>query len=242
MAELKAPYPKPGPSGGVLCRLVVEAFQTFRVNFNGSSERLLIAVSGGMDSLVLAQLLIKYGRRIAPPDQMGILHLSHQWRPRQAAREAALVEKFAKNKGVSFHHVVLDPPPKSGKNWEEDARSKRQQVYRQMAGPLAPYRYVCTAHHRNDVAETNLWRILRGQWGTHAEGILGVHQSELRPLLRARKEQLSEFCKEEKLKYLKDSTNLEVSFFRGRTRKQIFPLLAKTGFDPIEGFARLSDF
>lgn len=241
MASPSVPYPKPGPTGGVLCRLVVEAFRGFEVKLDASSERLLVAVSGGVDSLALAQLLIKYGRRIVAPEQIGVLHLSHQWRPGKAGVEAAFVERFAKNHGVSFHHVLLKPPPRAGKNWEEDARKKRQEVYRQLAGPLAPYRYVCTAHHRNDVAETNLWRILRGQWGTHSDGILGVHQSELRPLLKVRKEQLLEFCKEEKIKYLRDSTNLQVSYFRGRIRKQIFPLLAKTGFDPIEGFARLSD-
>jgi tRNA(Ile)-lysidine synthase len=233
-------YPKPGPVGGALCRSVVAAFRQPELIL-GDQDHLLIAISGGSDSLALGHLLLRYGRRVAPVSRIGILHLSHQWRPKKTATEADFVKKFATHYGVRFHHEVLDPPEKNCKNLEEDARGKRQAIYRKFAGVGRPYRYVCTAHHRNDVAETNLWRILRGQWGSHSEGIRASHQGEIRPLLRLRKEQLLAFCAEEKLKYLKDSTNLDVRFFRGRIRKQIFPLLAKTGFDPIEGFARLSD-
>src|SRR5690242_13334001 len=113
------PYPKPGAVGGKLIREVVQFLKEQGVRLPIDSD-ILIGVSGGSDSVALAHLLLKYGRRILSPKQVAILHINHGWRGSESDED----EAFVKALGVRFRvpvHVEKGTPPKtgSGKSWED---------------------------------------------------------------------------------------------------------------------------
>jgi len=202
-----------------------------------------VAVSGGADSTALAILLAKYGRRIVDRRQLSIVHLSHHWREGARDRDLANVQELANRLGLKLLHGELESP-RVGVNLENDARGKRLDFFRRIAtskkGDKKQFRFIFTAHHLDDIAETNLWRILRGQWSTHSDGIRLKDSFLLRPLLNVRKNDLEAFCVEENAQTIQDPTNKDPKYFRGLVRSEVFPALAKSGFDPVNAFAGLT--
>jgi tRNA(Ile)-lysidine synthase len=222
-----AAYPKPGAVGGRLIRQVIGEMkaQGLRLPLN---SHILIAVSGGSDSLGLARLLIRYGRRIASADKISVLHIDHGWRAEASARDARFVKKLAGEWGVPFITVGRESfvsPRKRGSSLEEHARQLRKQVYALLGERHEAL--VLTAHQADDVAETLLWRLLTGAAATHGGGIHFREGRELRPLLRIRKSQLQQFLKEEGLKWREDSTNSDGKLMRSKMRGELMPILEK---------------
>lgn len=187
----------------------------------------LIAVSGGVDSMVLAHLLGRYGRKVAPPDRITLLHLDHGWRPESATVEREAVRDLARSLGTGFLARDLEGPAVGRKsaNLEEDGRIKRTGVYDELAGPGRPFLHVLTAHHRDDLAETVLFRFLRGEFDVGREGILFEDPPVLRPFLGISKEQIRAYALEEAIPFHEDSSNQDRDFFRGWVREAVFPMI-----------------
>jgi tRNA(Ile)-lysidine synthetase-like protein len=220
------PYPKPGETGGVLIRSILGFLKLQEFSYP-IRDPALIAVSGGVDSMVLAHLLVRYGRKIVDPGKITLLHLDHGWRPEVAEVEREAVSELARSLEVGFLHQKLPPPGaqvKSG-NLEEDARLKRLEVFDSLAGEGKPHRYVLTGHHADDVAETVLWRFLRGEFTGSGVGIKFQDYQCLRPLLPVSKELLYRYAKEEGVPYFEDSSNEDLGRFRAWARKKVFPML-----------------
>src|SRR5271167_2083638 len=97
-------YPKPRETGGQLIREVVRSLrmQKFKLPLGDITSHILIAVSGGADSIALAHLLIQYGRRVVSRDAIRILHVNHGWRGAESDRDEQLVRAFARKMGVPF--------------------------------------------------------------------------------------------------------------------------------------------
>jgi tRNA(Ile)-lysidine synthase len=229
---LDAAYPKPGEAGGRLIRKVVAIFRAQGMRL--PLERpVLIAVSGGADSTALAHLLSRYGRRICSPDQITLLHFDHGWRPESGGVEREGVGRFAAELGVRFLHRKLDPPTE-GVNGEEDARKKRRAVYEELSAPGGAYEWVLTGHHQGDLAETLLWRFLRGEFDRQRKGILFQDSRCLRPFLEVEREEILEYVREEGLLIFEDPTNREPGRFRAWARMTLFPLL-ESRFPGIRG-------
>ena len=187
-----APYAKPSSIGGTLIRKVIAQFksQGFPLPISGP---VFIAVSGGVDSMVLAHLLATYGRKVVVRDQITLLHFDHQWRKESGTTEKVGVKQLAKDLGIEFRSIRLDRPSSSqagSKNLEEDARLKRVHFFEQLSGPGLPFAYGMTAHHLNDVAETLFWRFLRGEFLEQNEGIKFQDHHVLRPFLKVSKEEI----------------------------------------------------
>ncbi len=178
--------------------------------------------------MVLAHLLARYGRKVVSPEQITLLHLDHGWRPESAHEERDTVRLLAANLGVGFMGRRLPAPRGKGlesRNLEEDARLKRQKVYRSLAGEGKPYSMVLTAHHRDDQAETVLFRFLRGELLELGGGILFQDGDSLRPLLQVRKSLIRAYAKEEGIVFHEDPTNADSRRFRAWARGRVFPLL-----------------
>jgi tRNA(Ile)-lysidine synthetase-like protein len=217
-------YPKPGPTGGKLIRKVVGLFKKAGISLP-ISKTIFLSVSGGPDSLAMAHLLIRYGRKIASAKQFQIIHINHHWRAEQSDDEMLLVERFAKKVGAECHVFHLDPKHlKKGLSPEDAARKERRKIFDDIVHRF-PGAWIFTAHHLDDLAETWIWRACTGQLETHAGGILFQNGSILRPLLTARKSELIQYLKEEKLEYRIDPTNEDVRFLRGKIRKFLVPNL-----------------
>lgn len=238
-------YPKPSEAGGVLIRKVMSLSKSQGLTLP-LRDPVLIAVSGGVDSMVLAHLLARYGRNFVDPANITLLHFDHGWRPESAGVEREAVERLARSTGVSFLHRKL-PPPETGASLarethrEDDARKKRLQVYDELAGDGLLYRQVLTAHHQDDVAETLFWRFLRGEFDSGRDGILFRDCQCLRPFLHVKKEEIRAYAAQEGVEHHEDPTNSDPRHFRAWMREQVFPLL-ESGFPAVReilaGYAR----
>lgn len=188
----------------------------------GGGDRLLIAVSGGQDSLCLAQLLLdlqpKWGWDVA------IAHCNHRWRP-DAEANADYVRSLAESWGVPVYVETATNIPAS----EAAARAWRYDVLGAIA-LSGGYTRVATGHTMSDRAETLLYNLVRG---SGADGLQSLTwQRELcpgvalvRPLLDLRRVETAEFCQSRGLRVWEDSTNQDLRHPRNRLRQHILPML-----------------
>ena len=221
-------YPKPSDIGGTLIRRVVAQFKEKEFSLP-LQKPLVIAVSGGVDSMVLAHLLATYGRRVVKQEQISLLHFDHQWRKESSTIEKQLVESFAHQLEVGFESVVLETHRQNpmSRNLEEDARLKRNAVYASRAKKADRFAYVATAHHADDVVETLIWRFFRGELLEQHEGILFQDNNVLRPLLKVTKDEILQYAVAEKVPFLNDPSNQDPSQMRAFMRQELKPLLLK---------------
>ncbi|MBW4559002.1 MAG: tRNA lysidine(34) synthetase TilS [Trichormus sp. ATA11-4-KO1] len=192
------------------------------------NQRLLVAVSGGQDSLCLIKLLLdlqpKWGW------YLGIAHCDHRWRSDSQAN-AHHVEKLAKTWGVSFYLETATQPLNS----EAAARNWRYQALSAIA-QQNNYQYIVTGHTASDRAETLLYNLMRG---TGADGLQALTWQRpltgdillVRPLLEITRKETEQFCQEFNLPIWEDSTNQDVKYARNRIRQELIPYL-QTNFNP----------
>jgi tRNA(Ile)-lysidine synthetase-like protein len=218
-------YPRPGHTGGHLIRDVVGFLRAEGCKLPIPSH-ILIATSGGIDSLALSHLLIKYGRRVGDPKRMRLVHINHGWRGKHSDDDAKFVKAFGRTMKVPVTVVKIKPPGDiPGESWENQARRQRKDVFSKLA---RKYRAVIlTAHQADDLAETLLWRLFTGSANTHGGGIAARHGVELRPFIKTRKRELQKYLEEEGQTWREDSTNHEERFLRSRMRKELMSSIEK---------------
>jgi tRNA(Ile)-lysidine synthetase-like protein len=223
----QAAYPKPGEVGGRLIRQVIKHLRDGQVSLPIASH-ILIATSGGSDSVALAHLLVKYGRRVAGVGRIELLHVNHGWRGVHSDGDEKFVEALATSWEVPVSIHRLSPPAMKKSNpdsLEEVARLQRKEIFQKEAERKGAI--VLTAHQADDVAETLLWRLFTGAAKTHGGGIAVRHGVELRPLIQARKADLQAYLKEEGQSWREDSTNFEGRFQRSRMRLDLMPVVER---------------
>ncbi len=227
-------YSKPSAAGGTIIRKVIANFKAHGYGLP-IEEPVWIATSGGADSMVLAHLISKYGRKVVDPKWVTLVHLDHGWRVASRTKEKRAVESLAKTLEVAFVSKELaSPSERVSKNLEEDARLKRSQYFDQIE------KIVFTAHHRDDVAETLFWRFMRGELIESMKGISFQDHKVLRPFLKVTKREILAYAKAEGVRFYEDPTNRNLKQMRGFLRTKAFPLLEKhfPGFpEKIAGYA-----
>jgi tRNA(Ile)-lysidine synthase len=207
-----------------------------------TQSRIFIAVSGGADSLALALLLKKYGRRIAPQASLEVIHVNHRWRAGESTRDARWVKKWCASRRLPCQ-VFTAPRPQQAPT-EEAAREFRKGIFERLARRSPAL--ILTAHHADDQAETVLWRLMTGGASTHGRGILRTTRSrsgsvtELRPFLEVRRKTLQAFLKEEGEGWLEDPSNQDPRFLRARLRADIMPLLEQVFPKAVEHLCALA--
>ncbi|MCC5644177.1 tRNA lysidine(34) synthetase TilS [Nostoc sp. CHAB 5824] len=191
-------------------------------------QRLLIAVSGGQDSLCLIKLLLdlqsKWGW------DLGIAHCDHRWRSDSQAN-AHHVENLAKTWDTSFYLETANEPINS----EATARDWRYQALSAIA-KANNYQYIVTGHTASDRAETLLYNLIRG---TGADGLQALTWQRplttsimlVRPLLEITRPQTEQFCQDFNLPIWEDSTNQDLQYARNRIRQELIPYL-RENFNP----------
>ncbi len=205
-----------------------------------SNQGLLVAVSGGQDSLCLIKLLLdlqsKWGWNLA------IAHCDHRWRSDSEA-SANHVENLAKNWGISYNLQTASDIPKT----EAAARQWRYQALTEIA-IAHNYPYIVTGHTASDRAETLLYNLIRGSGADGLSALTWMRPlpdfrlenldenpqfkiSLVRPLLEITRSQTGQFCQEQKLPIWEDSTNQDFKYARNRIRSELLPYL-ETHFNP----------
>ncbi len=190
-------------------------------------ERLLVAVSGGADSVALLYALARSRRRHALW-RLGLVvgHVDHRWRA-DSGLDAKLVEAHSAALGLDFALATLPRP--TGHNLEERAREARYEALGRMASAHG-CDAIATGHTATDQAETLLFRLARG---TGARGLAAMAPERalgdarlLRPLLHALREETRAFCEREGLLFRDDPTNAG-DRVRARLRREVLPALER---------------
>jgi len=203
-------------------------------NLFSRGQKILVAVSGGADSMVLLHAL----NSLAPKFrwQISVAHFNHQLRGRASAADEKLVRKTAaalKLPVVVERADVKSFAKKSKLSIEMAARKLRHEFLARVARGQKTS-VVALAHHADDQVELFFLRLLRGAGG---EGLAGMKWRSpspadkkitlVRPLLDLTKTELLGFARENKIQFRDDETNFSVDFLRNRIRHELLPLLQK---------------
>ncbi|MBR4784294.1 MAG: tRNA lysidine(34) synthetase TilS [Fibrobacter sp.] len=190
-------------------------------------KRLLLAVSGGLDSICLAHYFIK-NREALGIEWLGIAHVHHGLREGTADRDAQFVEAFAKSHGIPFFLKKLDGNAlKTAEgSLEENARDARYEALMGIAE--ANKCAIVTAHHAGDQAETMYMRLRRGTTLAGMRGIQALRQNIYRPFLDITREELLAYARENGLEWCEDESNADVKFARNFIRHDALPHLEET--------------
>lgn len=203
-----------------------------------ADERILLAVSGGVDSMVLMHLM----QRSAKKDgfHLAIAHVNHQLRS-ESAEEEAYLRQYCQKQGLPYYSKEWKAADKS-RNTEARARHFRYAFFTELMEKNA-YSKLFTAHHSDDQAETIVMKLTRGSTLTNLVGIRSEQSfgegQLIRPLLLFSKEQLERFAEQEKISYFEDSTNLTDEYVRNRMRHNVIPMLKKENQQFLQ---HMSDF
>jgi len=194
-----------------------------------SRHRLLVAVSGGPDSVCLLHILVKL------QDELGIklhvAHLDHQLRGAESAADAQYVAELAHRLGIPAtieQRDVKTYQTRQRISLEEAAREVRYAFLAQVARSIGASR-VAVGHTADDHIETILMHLIRG---TGTRGLRGLEASTrwqsvliIRPLLEVSRQETTDYCHRHKLMPRLDASNLSLSPLRNRIRQQLLPLL-----------------
>jgi tRNA(Ile)-lysidine synthase len=215
----------PTPSASRLDRLVDETIARYGMIARG--DAVLVAVSGGPDSLALLHLLAARAPRWQL--RLGLAHLDHALRE-DSARDSHFVRQLAATYGAVVHTERADVR-RLQRQWrislEEAGRKVRYRFFRQTA-ERGGYGRVALAHHADDNAETLLLNLLRGSGRLGLSGIPPMREARyIRPMIRATRADIEDYLRLHGLVALMDPTNADRSFLRNRIRHQLLPLLER---------------
>ena len=203
----------------------------------GKQDRILVGVSGGVDSMVLADILHRAGYRI------GLAHVNFKLRGQESDADASFVAYQAKKRGVPFH--LLQAPAKDYARThhlglQEAAREIRYKYFEKICRQEA-YQLVAVAHHRDDAVETFFMHLLRGAGLRGLSSIPIRHGTIVRPLLGTERAEIRSYAERNKLHWREDSSNQEEHYERNRIRKHLLPKLRAQSGSAMQGISRSLD-
>src|SRR5574344_254049 len=188
-------------------------------------DKLLVACSGGPDSMALLSLFIKLKKDI----DVDIIcsHVNHNVR-KESKDEFEFVKKYCLDNNIIFEGMVIEQY--GDDNFENEARTKRYNYFTKLVKKYNA-KYLFTAHHGDDLIETILMRIVRGSslkgYSGFAKYAVMDDYTIVRPLINLTKLEIEEYDKKNKIKFVIDKTNFDDIHTRNRYRKNILPLLKK---------------
>ncbi|BDC97858.1 tRNA(Ile)-lysidine synthase [Persicobacter psychrovividus] len=181
----------------------------------------LLAVSGGLDSMVLLHLFCQHHLPVT------IAHCNFQLRGTASELDELLVRKTAEQLQIPLHCTTWDTrseAQKQGGSIEMVARTLRYQFFENLVN-THQYAYVATAHHLNDQLETFLFNTAKGCGIAGIKGMQTQRGQLIRPLLDFSRKQLQDYADLHQIAYREDESNLEVKYQRNRIRHHIIPEL-----------------
>jgi tRNA(Ile)-lysidine synthase len=191
-------------------------------------DTLLVAVSGGPDSVALLHLLLRVRDSLGL--NLHVAHLNHGIRGSEAREDARFVADLASEEGLTLHGRSVDVPvlqKREGGSLEALARRERY-AFLEEARAVAGAKWVVTGHTANDQVETFLLNMVRGAGPRGLGGMLPVGPGSMcRPLLTTWRHEILAYLEKENVTYRVDSSNLDISLTRNRIRERVVPLLTE---------------
>ncbi|MFW5889153.1 MAG: tRNA lysidine(34) synthetase TilS [Bacillota bacterium] len=214
--------------------------KNFNKNLINKNDKLVLAISGGIDSMVLFNYLIKL-----KPDlnlDLTVVHVDHQKRI-DSSEDAKFVKNQAKLHNIPCYIFELES--KEQVNFHNYAHKKRYEYFLEIANKVNAEKIVL-AHNLNDLAETILMRLNRGSSFEGYRGILEKvkykNKTIIRPLLATAKADIIAYQKKYNIAYREDSSNKENAYTRNRFRHDIFPKLKQENPQYLEKFQQFSNY
>ena len=196
-----------------------------------SDDRVLVAVSGGPDSVFLLYAIHSLKNKFKL-QKISICNLDHGIRGKESAEDSLSVKRLAKGIGLEFIHkkVSMKALAVKGLSTEEIARQARYKFFHEAASH-AGANVIATGHTLDDQAETVLMRVIKGASLKGVIGISPVREEKsiriIRPLIEIEKSEILRYLDREGIPYRIDRTNAEPIYFRNVVRSRIVPFLEK---------------
>ena len=201
-------------------------------------KKLLLAVSGGLDSMVLVHLFQQLNYEIV------VLHCNFQLRGLESFEDQQFIQEYSNTNAIPFVFTQFDTEAFAADckvSIQVAARELRYSwFYEQLA--IQKGDFILTAHHADDNLETFLINLSRG---TGLEGLTGIpaqNEKVIRPLLSFSRQQMEEYASVNKLKWREDSSNASDKYLRNKIRHHLVPLLKELNPNFISSFEKTQSF
>ena len=201
-------------------------------------ETVLLALSGGPDSLCLLHILHDLQGMLG--FSLSALHVNHCIRGAAADADEAFLVEHCRELGIELFTERVDIPSlakESGKTEEECGRDVRYKLLKEKG-----FDKIAVAHNKNDQAETVLMRLIRG---TGVKGLAGMEYKRedgvIRPLLDIERAEIEKYCNDNNLSPRMDATNSETEYTRNKIRLELIPYLQNYNPGIIDSLTRLAD-
>jgi tRNA(Ile)-lysidine synthase len=197
-------------------------------------KKLLIAISGGIDSVVLTHLLSTLNFDIS------LAHCNFNLRGTESDLDTVFVKDLAKKLGIHCFTTSFETERIAKENKESTqiaARNLRYSWFQEIRQENK-FDYILTAHHADDNLETFLINLTRGSGLDGFTGIPEINGNIIRPLLKFSREEIEVFAKEEKISWREDHSNTSTKYVRNKIRHNILPVLKEINPSLLDTFSR----
>lgn len=205
-------------------------------NMFDKNDKVIVAVSGGPDSISLLHVLYRLKDEFSLT--LYAAHVNHCLRGEEADKDEEYVKEFCKNLNIECFAKKIDInklAKERGLSSESAGREARYEFFNELCKRLSAQK-IALAHNANDQAETVLMRIIRG---TGMEGLSGIKPVRenifVRPLINIKRENIENYCIENKLNPRIDKTNLENIYTRNKIRLELIPYIKENFNEDIVG-------
>ena len=184
-------------------------------------DRILLAVSGGIDSMVMTHLFQQLENNV------GIAHCNFSLRPGESDEDEEMVCKFAADHNIAFYSTrfeTKDYAVKNGLSVQMAARELRYSWFEEIRKENR-YDSIAVAHNLNDNVETLIINLIRGTGISGLAGMKPVVNNIIRPLLFAKREEITAYCNEHLIAFREDMSNADTKYLRNKVRHLIIPVL-----------------
>ena len=203
-------------------------------------DRVLVAVSGGVDSMVLLQALVELRDEFEL--SLTVAHLDHRLRP-ESKEDARFVKQSAEELGLPIVLKAIDVAAFIKKHKFSPEEGAREARYNFLGSAAKKFKAdkIALGHTLNDQVETFLMRLLRGAGLEGLRGIPPVRDKFIRPLIECSRKEILKFAQDRKLKFRQDQTNFETKYFRNKIRLSLLPLLERYNPNILQTIARTAE-
>ena len=206
-------------------------FKAFLKNYKILNKKLLVSVSGGVDSMVLCDLLLKSNC------DFSVAHVNYCLRGDESKNDELFINNYCKINNIEFY-CLLDDLSNHTKSIQSTAREVRYKYLKKLKSKFN-YDYILTAHHLDDNIETVFLNLLRGKKNKTFIGIRPANKFIIRPILNFTKAEIKNYALHNGLIWRDDSSNSTNKYNRNKIRNLILPIIEQMNFKYRENFRKL---